>query len=309
VKNEKMRPITSYIISVVICWSCAQKPEYNTTRTDDHIRIQGSNAYIIPPEGLLLNPNAPGFNNQYAQLTLETMPMTFEEMSTTFIDSLLGTAVLDLRATEDLTYNGYNAKSYQLVDSRQAIDYEIKLLLIGGPTNCVFATGLYPLDSTKIADIINSSLESIVYRPELDFENYSAYFDFDVDSSGYQVADITNQGLLLTPTGSPDLYIASSFISATVTLNTLNANQYELYVRANTQSIETEDPEGYAVELISMHGKSGFQVKSQLENRLMYIVFLFDDQLIYKLSGAARNEFDKAQQSFDDLFSTAKIGK
>jgi hypothetical protein len=297
----------SALLSIFLIQGCTSVTEIENEYSPKHLRIQYANISIIPPNGMNLNPVGSGFANEWSHLKMEQISKSIDDIAAVFGDSVLDGNDLVKLSEEQMKINGFRALKVLLDDNQRGKTYKRSVLIIGDEENTVIVSGTYPSDSIVMGENINNSLKTVIYEKDRAISDQSVFFDFNLNDSSLQVAEVTNIGTLLTPTGSPNLYDVDVFMGATVELVEVNSTQWLPYVKARIGYTAESDSTEYRIREFNKNDLKGFETIHINDRRMMFVTFLFGNGRLYRFGGASKSDYLENEMEFRTLVENCQI--
>jgi hypothetical protein len=267
--------------------------QINNTKGDKHVKIAGTNVYIIPPEGFLMTATEEGVfdPSSGARITVTQRHRSFNgqlnkpELTEHLIDQHL------VRVNQ---YQGY----YQSIREGEAFLREV--LTFGNDNVTVTLIAEIPSRNSEIINKVRAAMQSVVLLDEkLPDPSDDAIFKVDINNTNLKFARFINGMLLYTESGNMISSSAFAFFVAFKYAFTGPADRQETiaqqYLR---EELYYKDVEITESKPITIDGISGYEITARgihsvsKSQDILYLVTLFAKDGAYTMLGSASEQFE-----------------
>ena len=289
--------------------------ELPTEKTDNHLLIEGTNIFMIPPDSFASSNNFKGFqnpNDQTSMIMILEIPGPYLEVSKGFNAEMLKTRGMELKTKKEIKVANFDGLLIELDQAANGMVFSKQILIYGDEKSSMLINGVYLKDSLALGEKIKKSVLSTIVDAQLK-SNPREALDYSLDENvgALQFKSVIGNGMLFnrdlkTPTESIDkasLITDKSFAQVAI------ENQ-KLFCISRLKSY----PENYAVitskgineiEIDHLKGFALFAKNNENTEEEMYQVILFDtDGGYYIFVGTYLAESKKAVQDLSAIIKT-----
>lgn len=308
---------------ILLDYSCShqKKESYNNTLNENYIDIPGTSLSIIPPAGFEFMEQAPQFveKNGNGQIGLFEMTESYFNIATMYTEEYYeNIPESEIININDIYINGYNGRELLIKETGNQNKY---ILLFGNNDFCVAIGGSYYIDfEKKLADEIKKSVLSVVFNPNKKL-NPTEVLPYKISTSGtkLELAGAT-QNFSFYTVGGEDPVSGLDRTELDVGGRRLDdTNQWtEDVIYKNIQDVMNyegkfglEIGKTKKVNIDEMNGYEtvGYVLIDSDTIKIIYYLFLIDQNDIYGITGRSNMEFDKNLELFRNISATFKRKK
>lgn len=256
----------------------------NNQLTDQHIQIQGTRIFMIPPSGFKLDTLAMGFENEVGAriMIVDIIGGNFENNTIDLTENGLRANGLEPLKYNTFTLNGYPAK-YAV--AKAATSPNSIFFAFGDNTFCATISAIYPSMDDSFENEINKSLASIVYDKDIVVDPFAiATFKTDTLASKYRFSEFNMGNYYYALENSTELTsgglkntlfikqirMSDMIINETLTEESLSSFQSSGFEFSATVRLEYSEIDGYeAIETATFGTLNG-------EKNLLYTLTLIN---------------------------------
>jgi hypothetical protein len=154
--------------------------------TSGHVKSPGTNAFFIPPEGLLFSERFDGFDSKERDIyvVVADLKIPYSEVKVGFTDSALLTRNVEVGSRGSLTINGANAMLFKALHTDGGKNWGKWILLLEDGDNTLVANGVFTSGDSAAAKDVETMLKSVVIKrdePEMAIAAVSRDSDTSTD--------------------------------------------------------------------------------------------------------------------------------
>jgi len=262
-------------------------------KSGNHIHIEGTNIFMIPPSTYESSTNFKGFQNPYDQtsmiMTME-IPIPYSEVTKGYTTEMLKTRGKELKTKKEIKVANFNGLLIELDQPANELVFSKQILIYGDETSSTLINGVFLKDSIQLGKKIKESILSTFINIEVKSNPREALsYSLNENAGGLQFLSVVGNGMLFnrdlkTPTESDDkatLIADKSFAQAEI-------NDHKQFCISRLKNY----PEDYsviptkAINDIEIDGLKGYELFAKNNDTAyenMYQVILFDDEEGYYL--------------------------
>lgn len=286
-------------------------------KSENHVQIEGTNIFMIPPTSFEPTSNFKGFQNPLdptSMIMAMEIPGPYAEITKGFNVEMLKTRGMDLKSKKEIKVAEFNGLLIELDQPGNGLIFSKQILIYGDEKSSTLVNGIYIKDSLQLGEKIKESILSTFVDSELKSNPRDA-LNYSVDESvgSLQFKSVIGNAMLFNrdlkiPTESVDkatLVIDKSFTQ-------IEIENKKLFCISRLKKY----PEDYSVipskEIIEitiddLQGFELFAKNNDNEDEEMYQVILFDNDGGYFLFvGTYFVESEKAEADIQRIIRTFK---
>ena len=275
----------SILFIAVSLFSNAQ--ELPKTISANHIQVEGTNVFMIPPKSFELSSTFKGFHDPYnpmAMIMLMEIPGPYNEVSKGFNTDMLKEKGMDFISKKEIIVDSYQGLLVQVEQTGNGIIFAKQLLIYGNEDFTMLVNGVFPKDSIQLGKgIVNSIMSTVVDSKILINPRETLSYSIDETVGPLKFISVIGNGMLFnrdlkTPTESPD--------KATLITDRSYANVEIENKKLFCISRVKNYPDDFSVDVtrgineIEINGIKGYELYAKNNNRKdeeIYQVILFDN--------------------------------
>ncbi len=310
----------SVLFVFILVYSCAQQntESYNNTLDENYIDIPGTRLSIKPPKGFKYMDYAPQFveENGNGQIGIFEMAESYFNIipmyTEAYFENIPESTIISIK---EIYINGYNGSELIIEEAGNQKKY---LLIFGNNDFCAAIGGSYYIDfETTLADKIKESVLSVVYNPNKELDA-TGLLPYDINTTGtkLKLAGVTQNYSFYT-VGGKDPGSALDRTEYDVGGSRIDgSNQWtEEVIYENIKDVmnyegklELEIGKTRKVIIDEMNGYEtvGYELVDSDTIKIIYYLFLIDQNDIYGITGRSNMEFDKNLELFRNISLTFK---
>lgn len=289
-------------------------------KSENHVQIDGTNIFMIPPDSFEPSDNFKGFQNpddQTSMIMILEIPGPYSEISKGFSSEMLETRGMELKSKKEINIAEYDGILMELEQSEYGMVFSKQILIYGNERSSTLINGVYLKDSLQSGERIKESILSTFVDSETE-SNPREDLNYSVNESvgSLKFHSVIGNGMLF----NRDLKIPTESI-----------DRATLFTDKSFQKLEIEDKELFCISRlekypddfsviqskgvneIEIDGLKGFELFAQNndnEEEEMYQVILFDeDGGYYIFVGIYKLDSEKAITDIKNVIQTFKIKK
>ncbi len=289
-------------------------------KSENHVQIDGTNIFMIPPDSFEPSDNFKGFQNpddQTSMIMVLEIPGPYSEISKGFSSEMLKTRGMELKSKKEINIAEYDGILMELEQSEYGMVFSKQILIYGNERSSTLINGVYLKDSLQSGERIKESILSTFVDSETE-SNPREELNYSVNESvgSLKFHSVIGNGMLFnrdlkTPTESIDratLFTDKSF-------QKLEIEDKELFCISRLEKYPDDFSviQSKGVNEIEIDGLKGFELFAQNndnEEEEMYQVILFDeDGGYYIFVGIYKLDSEKAITDIKNVIQTFKIKK
>jgi len=187
--------------------------ELPTEKTDNHLLIEGTNIFMIPPDSFASSNNFKGFqnpNDQTSMIMILEIPGPYLEVSKGFNAEMLKTRGMELKTKKEIKVANFDGLLIELDQAANGMVFSKQILIYGDEKSSMLINGVYLKDSLALGEKIKKSVLSTIVDAQLK-SNPREALDYSLDENvgALQFKSVIGNGMLFnrdlkTPTESID---------------------------------------------------------------------------------------------------------
>ncbi len=281
------------LLAVLLVSNIAFGQQFPKEKTGNHILIEGTNVYVVPPAAFQASPSFKGFqnpNDPSSMIMAVEIPGPYQEVSKGFNKETLATQGMELKQKTAIQIAEMNGLLIELNQTSNGFDFSKHILVYGDEQATMVLNGVYLKDSLQLGEEIKKSILTTYYDATLKTDPRAALsYSIDGAPGALQFHSVMGNGMLFnrdlkTPTQSEDrvnLVTDKSFTKVEIgDKKTFCISRLEKYPD-NYALIESK-----GINEVEIDGLSGFELYASSEayaEEEMYQVILFDEEGNYYL--------------------------
>jgi len=306
---------TLLVAFCLLFFASGHSQSYAKTKTKDHVLIEGTNIFMIPPEAFEASTNFKGFQNPADPtsmvMTIE-IPGPYLEVKDGFNLQKLEEAGMELTSQKEIKIAGYDGMLIEVDQSTNGMIFSKHILVYGNENSTTMINGVFIKDSTQVGMDIKKSIHSTIVDTDLK-SNPREALTYTVDESvgNLKFNSTIGNGMLFnrdlkTPTESLDkatLVTDKSYAKTEIENKKLFCisrvkkypEDYSVVTSKGINEIIIDKLEGF--ELIATNNEN--------ENEEMYQVVLFaNDGGYYLFFGTYQAGHEEALKDIKEVIKT-----
>jgi len=282
--------ITTLLLSISFIGFGQELPK---EKSENHIQIEGTNIFMVPPISFESSSNFKGFqnpNDQTSMIMAMEIPGPYSEVSKGFNSEMMKKQGMELKTKKEIKVAEFNGLLIELDQSANGMVFSKQILIYGNEKSNTLINGVYLKDSLQLGEKIKQSVLTIFVDLETESNprevlNYS----LNENKGSLKFKAVIGNGMLFnrdlkTPTesiGKATLLTDKSFAKVEI-------ENKKLFCISRLKKY----PDDYSVipskgineiELDNLNGFELFAKNNDKENEEMYQVILFDENGGYYL--------------------------
>jgi len=304
--------ITTLLLSISLIGFGQELPK---DKSENHVQINGTNIFMIPPDSFEPSSNFKGFQNPMDQTSMimsMEIPGPYSEVIKGFNFEMLKTRGMELKAKKEIRVAEFNGMLIELDQSANGMIFSKLILIYGDEKSNTLINGVYLKDSLQLGEKIKASILTTIVDSETESNPREALnYSLNESVGSLKFHSVMGNGILFnrdlkTPTESDDkatLFTDQSFAKVEV-------ENKKLFCISRLKKY----PDDYSVipskgineiELDNLNGFELFAKNNDKENEEMYQVILFDENGGYYLFvGTYKAESKKAISDIKNIVQT-----
>ena len=287
-----------------------------TSKTADHLLIEGTNIYMVPPPSFLPSPNFKGFqnpNDPTAMIMTMAIPGPYAEVTAGFDPEMMKAQGMDLKSRKEINLGGYDGLLLEVNQAANGLNFSKYILAYGDESSTTIINGVFLEDSITLGKLVKESVLTTFLQTDMDVDPRAALpYTIDETIGALKFHSVIGNAMIFnrdlkTPTESKDrvtLLTDKSFVQTeigdqkTFAISRIKSLPDDLVLieEKGVKPIEIDQLKGYAL----------FAKNNTNPEEEMYQVILFDDEGYYYLllgtylkgEQTAIDEIMKAIQTF-----------
>ncbi len=281
------------LLAILLVSFNAFAQEFPKEKTENHILIEGTNIYVVPPTTFQASPNFKGFqnpNDPTSMIMVVEIPGPYQAVSEGFDGETLATQGMELKQTTDIQIAEMSGQLIELNQTANGFDFSKHILVYGDEQATMIVNGVYLKDSLQLGEDIKESILTTYLDATLKSDPRAALsYSIDGAPGALQFHSVMGNGMLFnrdlkTPTESEDrvnLVTDRSFAKVAIgDKKTFCVSRLAKYP-GNYALVESK-----GINEVEIDGLSGFELYASSEayaEEEMYQVILFDEEGNYYL--------------------------
>lgn len=282
--------ITTLLLSISLAGFGQELPK---EKSENHIQIEGTNIFMVPPISFESSSNFKGFqnpNDQTAMIMAMEIPGPYSEVSKGFNSEMMKKQGMELKTKKEIKVSEFNGLLIELDQSANGMVFSKQILIYGNEKSSTLINGVYLKDSLQLGEKIKQSVLTTFVDLETESNPREALnYSLNENKGSLKFKAVIGNGMLFnrdlkTPTESIDkatLLTDKSFTKVEI-------ENKKLFCISRLKKY----PDDYSVipskgineiELDNLKGFKLFAKNNDKENEEMYQVILFDDNGGYYL--------------------------
>jgi len=276
--------ITTILLSISFIGFGQELPK---EKTENHIQINGTNIFMIPPVSFESTSNFKGFQNPTDQtsmiMTIE-IPGPYSEASKGFNSEMLKAQGMELKTKKEIQVAEFNGLLIELDQPANGMIFSKQILIYGNEKSSTLINGVYLKDSLQLGEKIKQSVLTTFVDSKTESNPREALnYSLNENVGSLKFKAVIGNGMLFnrdlkTPTESVDkatLLTDKSYAEVEVKNEKLFCvsrlkkypNDYSVIPSKGINEIEIDNLKGFEL----------FAKNNDKENEEMYQVILFDE--------------------------------
>lgn len=282
--------ITTLLLSISFIGFGQELPK---EKSENHIQIEGTNIFMVPPISFESSSNFKGFqnpNDQTAMIMAMEIPGPYSEVSKGFNSEMMKKQGMELKTKKEIKVSEFNGLLIELDQSANGMVFSKQILIYGNEKSSTLINGVYLKDSLQLGEKIKQSVLTTFVDLETESNPREALnYSLNENKGSLKFKAVIGNGMLFnrdlkTPTESIDKAILLTDKSFTK----VEIENKKLFCISRLKKY----PDDYSVipskgineiELDNLKGFKLFAKNNDKENEEMYQVILFDDNGGYYL--------------------------
>ena len=300
------------ILSVFFTKTTAQVITINTSLTDDHQEIDGTNLAMIPPPNFEQTDLFTGLTleSKTASILVVSMPTAFEMLASGFTQENLDRNQIKIISKDSMVFNGKDGFLLKLKQPAQGRTFYKWLLAFGIDDKTYLINGIYPEEfEDELGDIIKQAILSSFLIEEKVVDPLNAVdYQINLDDNWLKFASgIENSTLIFTVDGKlppqtddKTLFIVGKSIGKAFVNDPLEFSKERL----KEMPVEVEEIDKKNIHKVEFGGLSGYEIiaygqsQEKKNKELVYQVILFKEDIYYILVGTSNMNFEENLMKF-----------
>jgi len=159
--------------------------ELTSQKTSNHIQIEGTNIFVIPPNSFEASSNFKGFQNpvdETAMIMIMEIPGPFSEVIKGFTSENLSEKGMELKTISEINVADYNGRLIELDQAANGLIFSKYVLIYGDEKSSMLINGIFLQDSINIGKRIKKSILSTFVDTEI-LSNPRDALDYSLDEN------------------------------------------------------------------------------------------------------------------------------
>ncbi len=309
--------ITTLLLSISLAGFGQELPK---EKSENHIQIQGTNIFMVPPTSFESSNNFKGFqnpNDQTSMIMAMEIPGPYSEVSKGFNSELMQKQGMELKTKKEIKVAEFDGLLLELDQSANAMVFSKQIIIYGNEKSSTLINGVYLKDSLRLGKKIKESILSTFVDSKTESNPRNALnYSLNENVGSLKFKAVMGNGMLLnrdlkTPTESEDkatLLTDKSFANVEIKNEKLFCisrlkkypDDYSLIPSKGIKEIEIDNLKGFEL----------FAKNYDKDNEEMYQVILFDENGGYYLFiGTYVTGSEKAISDIKSVIQTFKRKK
>ena len=262
-------------------------------KSENHLQIEGTNIFMVPPALFELSTNFKGFQNpddQTSMIMMMEIPGPYNEIIKGFTSEMMKPQAMELKSKKEIQVAEYNGLLIELDQTANGMVFSKQLLVYGNEKSSTLINGVYLKDSIQTGEKIKQSISTTFVDPSLTINPREALdYTLNEDVGDMQFKSVFGNGMLFnrdlkTPTESFDkasLLTDKSFAKIAIENKKLFCISRLKKYPDNYSVLPSKDIT--EITLDDLNGFELFAKNNDNENEEMYQVILFDENGGYYL--------------------------
>lgn len=304
--------ITTLLLSISFIGLGQELPK---EKTENHIRINGMNIFMIPPVSFESSSSFKGFQNpddQTSMIMAMEIPGPFAEVVKGFKPEMMEKKGLQLKTKKKIKVAEFNGLFIELNQSANGMTFSKQILIYGNEKSSTIINGVCLSDSLQLGEKIRKCVLSTIVDTDLKSNPREALnYSLNETAGSLKFKAVIGNGMLFNrdlkiPTESED----KATLLADMSFSKVEIENKKLFCISRLKKY----PEDYSVipskginkiKLDNINGFELFAKNNDNENEEMYQVILFDENGGYYLFvGTYVTESEKAIFDIKSLVKT-----
>lgn len=284
-------------------------------KSENHVQINGTNIFIIPPDSFKPSSNFKGFQNPIdptSMIMVVEIPGPFSEVTKGFNSEMLKTRGMELKTKKEIKLAEFDGMLIELDQPANGMIFSKQILIYGNEKSSTLINGVYLKDSLQLGKKIKESILTTIVDSETE-SNPREALSYSVNESvgSLKFHSVIGNGMLFnrdlkTPTESTDkatLLTDKSFAKVAIENKKLFCvsrlkkypDDYSVIPGKGINEIEIDNLKGFEL----------FAKNNGKENEEMYQVILFEESGGYYLFvGTYKSDSEKALSDIKKVIQT-----
>jgi hypothetical protein len=312
--------LISILFALILAYSCShhKTKSYDNTKNEKYIDVPGTRLSIIPPEGFQFMEQAPQFleKNGNSQIGIFEMNESYFNIVTMYSEEYYeNIPESEIISINDIYINGYNGRELLIKETGNRKKY---MLLFGNNDFCVAIGGSYDIDfEISLANKIKNAALSVVYNPNKKLDT-AEFLPYEINTSGtkLELAGST-QGFSFYTVGGEDpvsgldrteLYIGGRKLddSNQWTEDVIYENIHDVMNYEGKFGLEIGKTKKVIIDEMDGYETVGYVLADSDTIKIIYYLFLIDQNDIYGITGRSNMDFDKNLELLRNISMTFK---
>lgn len=302
-----VKSILAFLLVLISTFSFAQ--------SINHVAIEGTDCYLIPPLGFVSAPEINGFRNstKTAVISAKKLPIPYSDMEKELTSEMLATMKMTLLDRQDLSLlsgKGIQLKVSYSLDGKKYIRQSV---MFGNETVTIAVNGDYPEEQKELEESVKKSLLSTIFQVMPTSECLKTVkYSIRIPGNYFKLSRFLGNCLFFTvdgtiPTSKP--YLMTTRIPETVP--TADQKEFSVNLLKVISEGDVSDPES-ATEFQAGEMK-GYELISRVDaqgkKQLHYVATLFDKTSgSYMVAGVANEAPEANLNRFREIAKTLRRG-
>lgn len=275
--------ITTLFLSISLAGFGQELPK---EKSENHIQINGTNIFMVPPTSFESSINFKGFqnpNDQTSMIMAIEIPGPFLEVSKGFNSEMMQKQGMELKTKKEIKVSEFDGLLIELDQSANGMTFSKQIIIYGNEKSSTLINGVYLKDSLQLGEKIKESVLTTFVDTKVESNPREALnYSLDETVGSLKFKAIIGNGMLLnrdlkTPTESEDkatLLTDKSFAKVEIENEKLFCisrlkkypDDFSLIPSKGINEIEIDNLKGFEL----------FAKNNDTDNEEMYQVILFD---------------------------------
>jgi hypothetical protein len=187
--------------------------ELPTKKSENHIQINGTNIFMIPPNLFESSSNFKGFQNPddpTSMIMAMEIPGPYSEVTKGFNSEMMKTQGMELKNKTEIQVAEFKGLLIELDQSANGMTFSKQILVYGSEKSSMLINGVFLKDSLKLGEKIKQSILSTFVDSEIKSDPRAALnYSLDENGGDLKFNSVIGNGMLFnrdlkTPTESED---------------------------------------------------------------------------------------------------------
>lgn len=144
--------------------------ELPKSKSNKHVRISGTNIFMVPPESFEPSGNFKGFQNpadQTSMIMITEISGPYVEMTKGFNPEMLSANGMELKTKEEIKVAEFNGLLIELDEPANGMEFSKHILIYGDEKSTTLINGVYLSDSLELGEKIRESILTTIVDTEV----------------------------------------------------------------------------------------------------------------------------------------------